>query len=305
MVHDIRLGMCNTLNPVLLRASSLRARWHAYCISFETAYSRGFMNHPSADDTQIQATLSRIKKRYIILSGKGGVGKSTVAVNLALSLAGRGLRTGLLDTDLHGPSIPIMLGLVGYVGTAEKEKFLPAVLKDGKLKIMSMQFFLQGRDDSVIWRGPLKHGVISQFIACTLWGDLDYLIIDSPPGTGDEPLSAVQIAKPHGAIIVTTPQAVATLDVRKSIDFCRKLALPITGIIENMSGFVCPHCGGRTDIFSSHGGEDMALELGEHFLGRIPLDANIVPLADNGKTAVDAMPDSIAAKSFSAIAELL
>jgi Mrp family chromosome partitioning ATPase len=152
---------------------------------------------------------------------------------------------------------------------------------------MSMQFLLQNHDDSVIWRGPLKHAVISQFIGHTVWGELDFLIIDSPPGTGDEPLSVVQTAKPDGAIIVTTPQEVATFDVRKSIDFCNKLQLPVTGVIENMSGFVCPHCGQVTDIFGSGGGERMAADFGVPFLGSIPIDPLFVSQSDAGLVYID------------------
>jgi Mrp family chromosome partitioning ATPase len=151
------------------------------------------------------------------------------------------------------------------------------------LKVMSVQFLLRNPHDSVIWRGPLKHTVIAQFIGLTIWGDLDYLVIDSPPGTGDEPLSVVQTARPDGAIVVTTPQAVATADVRKSIDFCEKVELPVTGIIENMSGFHCPHCGQSTDIFGCGGGRRMAEELGVPFLGSIPIDPRFVSLSDQGK----------------------
>jgi Mrp family chromosome partitioning ATPase len=170
------------------------------------------------------------------------------------------------------------------------------------LKVMSVQFLLQNLNDSVIWRGPLKHAVISQFIGHTVWGELDFLIIDSPPGTGDEPLSVVQTAKPDGAIIVTTPQEVATFDVRKSIDFCEKLKLPVTGVIENMSGFVCTHCGQVTNIFGSGGGEQMALEMGVPFLGRIPIDPQFVLRSDQGKAMIDL--DS-AGKSIAAIAMIV
>ncbi|MFH0921840.1 MAG: Mrp/NBP35 family ATP-binding protein [Fibrobacterota bacterium] len=263
------------------------------------------MSHAMTDESKTSATLSGIKKRYIVLSGKGGVGKSTVAANLAVALAKKGFTTGLLDTDLHGPSIPKMLGLTEFVGMAKGDALEPAVLMEGRLKVMSMQFMLPGTDDAVIWRGPLKHSVISQFIANTDWGTLDYLIIDSPPGTGDEPLSAIQTAKPHGAIIVTTPQSVATFDVRKSIDFCRKLSLPITGIVENMSGFVCPHCHKNTYIFGSQGGETMAHELGERFLGRIPIEPDIVTLSDNGKTFVAMAPESAPSMAISEITALL
>ncbi len=244
------------------------------------------MGHQGADEQRLSETLSSIGKKYVVLSGKGGVGKSTVAVNLAMGLALDGKRTGLLDTDLHGPSVPKMLGLERFVSAGDEIHLEPAILVDGRLKVMSVQFLLRSLHDSVIWRGPLKHAVISQFIGHTVWGELDYLVIDSPPGTGDEPLSTVQTAKPDGAIIVTTPQEVATFDVRKSIDFCNKLDLPVLGIVENMSGFICPHCGEETAIFSSGGGKKMAEELRIPFLGTIPIDPRFVSHSDSGKTLV-------------------
>jgi len=259
------------------------------------------MSHQGADEQRLQETLQSIGQKFVVLSGKGGVGKSTVAVNLAVGLALQGHKTGLLDTDLHGPSVPKMLGLENFVSSGDETHLEPAVQHDGLLKIMSVQFLLQNVNDSVIWRGPLKHAVISQFIGHTVWGELDYLIIDSPPGTGDEPLSAVQTAKPDGAIIVTTPQDVATFDVRKSIDFCNKLELPVIGIIENMSGFVCPHCNQETPIFSAGGGKRMAEELGLPFLGAIPIDPQFVTRSDNGNAMVDYKLSSKSYKSISSI----
>lgn len=243
--------------------------------------------HEPCDPSRLAETLSVIGKKFVILSGKGGVGKSTVAVNLAVALAKSGKKTGLLDSDLHGPSVPKMLGLVDAAIDGDDTHLEPVDCFDGMLKVMSVQFMLRNVNDSVIWRGPLKHSVISQFIGYTIWGNLDYLIIDSPPGTGDEPLSVVQTAKPDGAIIVTTPQDVATHDVKKSIDFCDKLQLKVAGIIENMSGFVCPHCSKETAIFSTGGGERMAREVGAPFLGRIPIDPSFVALSDKGLAFVD------------------
>lgn len=245
------------------------------------------MSHQGADETRLSETLQQIGKRYVVISGKGGVGKSTVAVNLAAGLALRKKKTGLLDTDLHGPSVPKMLGLVEFVSSGDETHLSPATMYDDYLKVMSVQFLLRNLHDSVIWRGPLKHAVISQFIGHTVWGELDYLIIDSPPGTGDEPLSVIQTAKPDGAIIVTTPQEVATFDVRKSMDFCNKLQLPIVGIIENMSGFICPHCNQETAIFSSGGGKRMADDTGVAFLGTIPIDPLFVLRSDKGNVMVD------------------
>ncbi len=256
------------------------------------------MSHSGADEQRLAETLSQIKKKYVILSGKGGVGKSTVAVNLAVGLALKGMKTGLLDTDLHGPSVPKMLGIEHFASSGDDTHLEPAVQYDGLLKIMSVQFLLRNLNDSVIWRGPLKHAVISQFIGHTVWGDLDFLIIDSPPGTGDEPLSVVQTAKPDAAIIVTTPQDVATFDVRKSIDFCDKLNLRVEGVIENMSGFICPHCQKETAIFSTGGGKRMAKEIGIPFLGSIPIDPLFVTRSDQGKALIDLKSSS---ESFKAI----
>ncbi|MBN1982949.1 MAG: Mrp/NBP35 family ATP-binding protein [Chitinivibrionales bacterium] len=245
------------------------------------------MSHQGADEKRLQETLSRIGRKFVVLSGKGGVGKSTIAVNIAVGLALKGKRTGLLDTDLHGPSIPKMLGIERFVASGEELHIEPASRYDGLLKVMSVQFLLNDIHNSVIWRGPLKHAVISQFIGHTVWGDIDYLIIDSPPGTGDEPLSVVQTAKPDGAIIVTTPQDVATFDVRKSIDFCEKLSLPVAGVIENMSGFACPHCSTITNIFGAGGGKKMAEDLGLPYLGAIPIDPTFVSRSDQGSVMID------------------
>lgn len=261
------------------------------------------MSHEPCDPKRLAETLAGIKHSYVVLSGKGGVGKSTVAVNLAVGLAHKGYATGLLDTDLHGPSVPKMLGFENFVLSGDETHLEPAVRLDGKLKVMSVQFLLQNLHDSVIWRGPLKHSVISQFIGYTVWGALDYLIIDSPPGTGDEPLSVAQTAKPNGAIIVTTPQDVATFDVRKSIDFCNKLELPVIGVIENMSGFACPHCGTISTIFGSGGGELMAKEAEVPFLGRIPLIPEFVTLSDAGKPAAGS--GTPAAEAVQAIVECI
>jgi Mrp family chromosome partitioning ATPase len=261
------------------------------------------MSHQGADENRLAETLSHIGRKYVVLSGKGGVGKSTVAVNLAVGLALRGKKTGLLDSDLHGPSVPKMLGLEKFVCAGDETHMTPAEQYDGRLKVMSVQFLLQNLNDSVIWRGPLKHAVISQFIGHTIWGDLDFLIIDSPPGTGDEPLSVVQTAKPDGAIIVTTPQDVATFDVRKSIDFCEKLNVPIKGVIENMSGFVCSHCGQVTNIFGSGGGERMAEDYGVPFLGRIPIDPRFVSQSDEGAVYINGGSSGPAMDVLSSIIE--
>lgn len=242
--------------------------------------------------------LCRIKHKIIVLSGKGGVGKSTVAANLALSLAGRGRAVGLVDVDIHGPSIPRILGIEDRPVEVLDEQLLPVPI--GKnLKAMSIGMLLRGRDEAVIWRGPLKMGIIKQFLRDVLWGDLDYLIIDSPPGTGDEPLSVVQLIEDlDGAIIVTTPQDLSIIDVRRSIQFCRTVNLPVLGVVENMSGFVCPHCGKTTEIFKSGGGEKMAGEMNVPFLGRVPLDPAIALASDAGRPCLTALQESESAKAF-------
>ncbi|HOT97633.1 MAG TPA: Mrp/NBP35 family ATP-binding protein [bacterium] len=248
-----------------------------------------------AERQQIQERLCRIQHKIIVLSGKGGVGKSTVAVNLAASLALAGHQVGLLDVDIHGPSIPTMLGLEGTTIQGYEGELFPAEV--GNLKVMSLGFFLHHQDEAVIWRGPLKMGAIKQFIKDVAWGQLDYLIIDSPPGTGDEPLSVCQIIGDlTGAVIVTTPQKVAAVDVRKSIAFCRQLKVPVLGVVENMSGFVCPHCGRSTEILRSGGGAHMAKEMEVPFLGSIPIDPQIAQACDQGVAFINAYASSATAK---------
>jgi ATP-binding protein involved in chromosome partitioning len=235
---------------------------------------------------KLQARLCRIRHKVIVLSGKGGVGKSTVAVNIAAALTASGKRVGLLDVDIHGPSIPTMLGLEGETLQGCEGALLP--INRGALKIMSLGFLLRNPDDAVIWRGPLKAGVIKQFLTDVVWGDLDYLIIDSPPGTGDEPLSICQlIGALDGAVVVTTPQRVAAVDVRKSITFCRQLQVPVLGVVENMSGFVCPKCGEFTEILCSGGGKQIAEDMGVRFLGSIPMEPKIAEACDGGHAFVD------------------
>ncbi|MDD4442383.1 MAG: Mrp/NBP35 family ATP-binding protein [Kiritimatiellae bacterium] len=252
---------------------------------------------PAQDDAKLKARLNRIRRKIIVMSGKGGVGKSTVAVNLAMSAMLAGQRVGLLDVDLHGPSVPTMLGLVGYRLEGGENGMLPVEI--GGLKVLSVGFLLQNNDDPVIWRGPMKMGVIRQFIEDVEWGDLDLLVIDVPPGTGDEPLSVCQlIPELEGAVIVTTPQKVAAADVRKSINFCRELGVKVLGVIENMSGFACPKCGEVTQILRANGGRVMAGEMGVPFLGSIPIDPLIAESCDDGKAFVESAASSPAAGAF-------
>ncbi len=237
------------------------------------------------DRQQLQSRLCRIRHKIVVLSGKGGVGKSTVAVNLATALMLSGKRVGLLDIDIHGPSIPTMLGLDHEMTQGSHEGLLPLELD--RMKVMSIGFLLQNPDDAVIWRGPMKYNVIRQFLKDVVWGDLDYLVVDSPPGTGDEPLSVIQLmGNVDGAVIVTTPQKVAEVDVRKSVTFCRTLHVPVLGVIENMSGFICPKCGELTQILRSGGGRRLSEHMGVPFLGSIPIDPQIAEACDNGRAFI-------------------
>lgn len=238
------------------------------------------------DRQKLQSRLCRIRHKIVVLSGKGGVGKSMVAVNLAVALTMRGKDIGLLDIDVHGPSIPTMLGLEGHTIGGSEDGMLPVLL--GRLKVMSAGFLLKSQDDAVIWRGPMKMNAIKQFLKDVFWGDLDYLIIDSPPGTGDEPLAICRlIGDMDGAVIVTTPQKVAAVDVRKSISFCRKMGVPILGLVENMSGFVCPQCGTVSRILSSGGGRKIAVDMDVPFLGSIPMDPKIAEACDEGRAYIE------------------
>jgi Mrp family chromosome partitioning ATPase len=230
-----------------------------------------------------------------VLSGKGGVGKSTVAINLATALMLEGSCVGLLDVDIHGPSVPTMLGLEHETLKGTDGGLLPVEL--GQMKIMSLGFLLKNRDDAVIWRGPMKSGVIKQFLTDVEWGDLDYLIVDAPPGTGDEPLSLCQLIQPlDGAVIVTTPQKVAAVDVRKSISFCKKVNVPVLGVIENMSGFVCPKCGEITQILPAGGGRIIATDMNVPFWGAIPMDPAIAQSGDDGQAFIHHYASSPTAK---------
>ncbi|MDI9386464.1 MAG: Mrp/NBP35 family ATP-binding protein [Spirochaetota bacterium] len=248
-----------------------------------------------------------VKKKYVVMSGKGGVGKSTVSVNLAVSLALQGKKVGLLDVDIHGPSIPTMLGLAGTKLTGSEESIDP-VLIDGipNLKVMSVGFLLESEDAPVIWRGPMKNSIIKQFLKDVTWGKLDYLIIDCPPGTGDEPLSVVQLlGKADGTIIVTTPQDVASIDVSKSIKFAEQVKIPVTGIVENMSGFVCPHCNEVSYIFKEGGGKKLAEEYKVPFLGAIPIDPALGEAGDSGKPYVAQFKDSIISRTYEEMTKVL
>ena len=247
---------------------------------------------------KISTALARIKSKIVVLSGKGGVGKSTVAANLAAGLALEGFKTGLLDVDIHGPSIPRIMGLIGVKPEMAGDAILP-VEWNWNLKVVSMGFFLTDPDVPVVWRGPVKGGVIKQFIEGVAWGDLDCLVVDCPPGTGDEPLSVMQLLGTDAvALVITSPQDIAIDDVRRSVGFCRELGNPVLGIVENLSGFHCPQCGTVHDIFKSGGGERLAEAAGVSFLGRIPIDGKVGTAADQGEAYLAVKSDSPAAKAF-------
>ncbi|MGV8079291.1 MAG: P-loop NTPase [Syntrophales bacterium] len=256
-------------------------------------------------DQRLREQMKRIRHKVMVLSGKGGVGKSTVAANIAVALALEGKTVGLLDVDFHGPSIPKLLNIESPPPMTQGGKLSPAFYGEN-LKVVSLGFLLPEKDSAVIWRGPLKMGVIKQLLADVDWGDLDYLIIDFPPGTGDEPLSVAQlIPDSSGAVIVTTPQELSLSDVRKSIDFCRKVKVPVLGVIENMSGFVCPNCKTVIDIFKKGGGETMAKSMGVPFLARIPIDPRIVEASDSGRPFVYHYGGTEAATAFQPVIGML
>ena len=273
-----------------------------------SACSHGSNPGGEQNDKILKENMGKIKHKIVVLSGKGGVGKSTVAVNLAVSIAEKGFKVGLLDVDIHGPSVPKLLGLDGVRAQGGVDKMIYPVKYSDNLVVMSVGFLMDNADEAIVWRGPLKYGIIKQFLSDVIWGDLDYLIVDSPPGTGDEPLSVCQlIAEPDGAVIVTTPQDVALADVRKSINFCKQLNITVLGVVENMSGFVCPHCNTVTEIFKSGGGKLMAEDMGVPYLGSIPIESQVVHSGDGGmphlgNTALNGTP---AQKSFSSIVESL
>ena len=250
------------------------------------------------DETLIRR-LSEIRHKILVMSGKGGVGKSTVAVNLAVALAMEGWKTGLLDVDFHGPSVPMLLNMTGeLLNAGDGDGILPLESPYG-VKVISLGFALGHTDEAVIWRGPMKMGVIKQLLADVQWGALDYLVVDFPPGTGDEPLSVAQlIPESDGAVIVTTPQDLSLQDVRKSINFCHQLKIPVLGVLENMSGLVCPHCQKVIEVFKSGGGEAMARQMGVPFLGRIPMDPQIVGASDEGKPFVYHQRQGGSARAF-------
>jgi len=253
----------------------------------------------------VAENMKGIKHKIVILSGKGGVGKTTVAANLATSFAMRGKATGILDVDIYGPNVPKLLGLEGQ-RPAVDDDFIEPVLGPLDMKVMSMGFLLQKDDDAVAWRGPLVSKAISQFLANVRWGDLDILVVDLPPGTGDEILSILQsIPDIDGVVIVSTPQEVAVLDARRAIQLVKKMGVPVLGIVENMSEFVCPKCGESYKIFGEGAAKKASEEYGIEHLGTLPLDPRVITLSDNGTPFVIEEPDSKVANAFSDLVDKL
>lgn len=238
------------------------------------------------------ASLSTVKHIVLVLSGKGGVGKSSITTQLALTLVNKGFKVGVLDIDLTGPSAPRMFGLEGRQVHQSSAGWVPVYTDDTKrLCVMSIGFLLEKRGDAVVWRGPKKTAMIRQFLADVVWGDLDYLLIDTPPGTSDEHISVAETllesANPDGAVLVTTPQGVATADVRKELSFCKKVGFNVLGVIENMSGYVCPHCAECTNVFSKGGGKTLAQQFGLPFLGEVPIDPQFVLMIEKQQETKD------------------
>ncbi|HAO19567.1 MAG TPA: ATP-binding protein [Desulfobacteraceae bacterium] len=246
----------------------------------------------------MESSLSKIRHKILVMSGKGGVGKSSISANLALTLSEKGFKTGLLDVDLHGPSIAGIMGISGLLDVTEDKFILPKRCNDN-LSVVSMQSLMPDGDQAIIFRGPAKTGIIRKFIGDVQWGELDVLVIDSPPGTGDEPLSVAQSIPGAKALIITTPQDVALSDVRKSINFCRAVQLDMLGLVENMGPFACPCCGKIIEIFKSGGGAKTAAQMGIEFLGTLPFDPKVVKACDRGQ------PLSTGAEGFRAAFNIL
>ncbi|KAI9787279.1 MAG: cytosolic Fe-S cluster assembly factor nbp35 [Peltula sp. TS41687] len=263
---------------------------------------------PDPDISLITARLSSVRHKILVLSGKGGVGKSTFTTMLAHGFAADPDRqVGIMDTDICGPSIPKMMGVEAETIHVSNAGWSPVWVTEN-LGVMSVQFMLPNRDDAVIWRGPKKNGMIKQFLKDVEWGELDYLLVDTPPGTSDEHLSVNTFLKESGvdgAVLVTTPQEVALLDVRKEIDFCKKAGIRVLGLVENMSGFVCPNCTKESQIFAptTGGAKKLAMDTGVPFLGKVPLDPRIGMACDYGESFFDNFPDSPACAALRSVVD--
>lgn len=251
----------------------------------------------------VKSNLAKIKHKVFVLSGKGGVGKSSVAANLAAACSKQGFKTGLMDVDVHGPSIAQMMGMTELLDITPDQKMLIPKQINENLKAVSVQALMQDRDQAIIWRGPAKAGMIQQFVGMVDWGELDFLIIDAPPGTGDEPLTVVQTIPEAMGVIVTTPQEVALADVRKSISFCKTVKMKTLGIVENMAGFKCPHCDDVIHLFGEGGGKKTADATGLNFLGSIPFDTQVVSSGDSGKPLMLQDVDTEFTKAFATVVD--
>lgn len=264
-------------------------------------HHHGHGGEKQEQDLRIEETLANVKYKFLVMSGKGGVGKSTVSVNLAVALAKEGFKVGLMDVDLTGPSVPGLLGITDVRAEYDGKKVHPIAFSEN-LKVLSIAHLIDLTDKAVIWRGPMKIGAIRQFLADIEWGALDFMVIDCPPGTSDEPLTVAQTFIGVQAIIVTTPQEIALDDVRKSIHFCQKLEMPILGVIENFSGYTCPKCGHHEDLFSSGGGERLSKDYQLRFLGGLPVDPAVVRSGDKGVPLLAVDDKNPTARAFQAIA---
>ena len=255
-------------------------------------------------DEIISSTLSKIRYKLFVMSGKGGVGKSSVAVNVAAALAAKGRRVGLMDVDIHGPSVPNLLGLKGQMEAGRAGLINPKKYNDN-LSVVSMDSLLKDQDQAVLWRGPMKHTAIRQFIADVDWGELDFLVIDSPPGTGDEHMTVLKTIPDALCVIVTTPQEISLADVRKAVNFLQYAQANVLGVVENMSGLICPHCGKEISLFKKGGGMELAKKCGLEFLGAVPLDPATVTAGDLGRPVVFMEEDSPAKQAFATLADVI
>ncbi|WP_319544168.1 Mrp/NBP35 family ATP-binding protein [uncultured Pseudodesulfovibrio sp.] len=255
-------------------------------------------------DAMIESTLEKIKYKLFIMSGKGGVGKSSVSVNVAAALAARGFKVGLLDVDIHGPSVPTLLGISGTLDIDRGSLMIPKEYNEN-LHVVSMESLLKDPDQAVLWRGPMKTSAIRQFVSDVQWGELDFLVVDSPPGTGDEPMTVLKTVPDALCVVVTTPQEVSLSDVRKSINFLQYAKANVLGVVENMSGLICPHCHESIDLFKKGGGKDLAEKYGLEFLGAIPLDPATVVAGDRGVPVVLLEEDSQAKTALIELADTI
>ena len=276
------------------------------CSSATTKGGDGNCGNPRAQpDKAIAARLGHIRHKIFVMSGKGGVGKSSVTVNTAAALAHKGYKVGILDVDIHGPSVPNLLGLTSTVEMDETTHALLPAAYDENLAVISMDTLLQDKDQAVLWRGPKKTAAIRQFISDVQWGELDFLLIDSPPGTGDEHMTVLQSIPDALCVVVTTPQEISLADVRKAINFLQYANATVLGVVENMSGLICPHCHQEIDLFKKGGGEELAKRYGLRFLGAIPLDPASVVSADRGVPVVSLEGECAAKTAFAHLADAI